>query len=68
MPGRETVQMSDFGVRGKLMADNYQDQIKNIVKECLLLTDLINCDKIKIEYNRNKKLKEMGKIKIETYK
>ena len=50
------------------MADNYQDQIKNIVKECLLLTDLINCDKIKIEYNRNKKLKEMGKIKIETYK
>jgi len=41
-----------------------QEQIEKIKRECLILTDMIPYVKIKLEYNRNKKIPDSGKICI----
>lgn len=39
-----------------------EQQIQKIKRECSILTTLLDCGKIKVEYSSNKKIPDGGKI------
>lgn len=41
-----------------------ETQKNKCMKELYLLTTMLNFDKIRIEYNKNKKINDLGKIEI----
>lgn len=44
--------------------DDMQKQYEKIKYECYLFTQMFKHDKIRIEYNRNKKINDRGKLEV----